>query len=112
MKKENKTITKILRMTPTEWEQISIKLSELGDISFSKYAINSMLSRPLTKTPITKELIIELSRQGNNLNQIAYNLNKGKSLDRVSLTLINQAFERLNAIYELLNDTYHKKETD
>lgn len=63
-----------------------------------------MLSRPLTKTPITKELILELSRQGNNLNQIAYKLNKGQSLDRVALSLINQALERLNSLYEILKD--------
>lgn len=102
--KENKTITKILRLTPSEWDKITTKMNDLGGITFSRYAINSMLSRPLTKTPITKELILELSRQGNNLNQIAYKLNKGESLDRVALPLINQSLERLNALYELLSD--------
>lgn len=102
--KENKTITKILRLTPSEWDKIATKMNDLGGITFSRYAINSMLSRPLTKTPITKELILELSRQGNNLNQIAYKLNKGESLDRVALPLINQSLERLNALYELLSD--------
>ncbi|WP_181021512.1 plasmid mobilization protein [Campylobacter hyointestinalis] len=67
--------------------KISAKINELGGITFSKYAINSMLSRPITKTPITKELILELSRQGNNLNQIASKLNQGKSLDKIGLTL-------------------------
>ncbi|WP_430806770.1 plasmid mobilization relaxosome protein MobC [Campylobacter sp. 9BO] len=37
----------------------------------------------IIKNATTKELILELSRQGNNLNQIAYKLNKGESLDRV-----------------------------
>ena len=63
-----------------------------------------MLSRPLTKTPITKELILELSRQGSNLNQIARSLNQNKSLDRVALSLINQSLERLNELYEILSD--------
>lgn len=107
--KENKTITKILRLTPSEWDKIATKMNDLGGITFSRYAINSMLSRPLTKTPITKELILELSRQGNNLNQIAYKLNKGESLDRVALPLINQSLERLNALYELLNDMQHQE---
>lgn len=63
-----------------------------------------MLSRPLTKTPITKELILELSRQGSNLNQIARSLNQNNSLDRVALSLINQSLERLNELYEILSD--------
>ena len=102
--KENKTITKILRLTPSENEKIQDKLDKLGAVTFSKFAINSMLSRPLTKTPITKELILELSRQGSNLNQIARSLNQNKSLDRVALSLINQSLERLNELYEILSD--------
>lgn len=104
MMKENKTITKILRLTPSENEKIQDKLDKLGRITFSKFAINSMLSRPLTKTPITKELILELSRQGSNLNQIARSLNQNNSLDRVALSLINQSLERLNELYEILSD--------
>ena len=102
--KENKTITKILRLTPSENEKIQDKLDKLGGVTFSKFDINSMLSRPLTKTPITKELILELSRQGSNLNQIARSLNQNKSLDRVALSLINQSLERLNELYEILSD--------
>lgn len=79
MKKEGKTITKILRMTPSEHDKILAKISELGGIIFTKYAMSSMLSRPLTKTLITRELVLELSRQGNNLNQISRNLNQGKA---------------------------------
>lgn len=101
--KENKTIIKKLRMTPTEWDKIVTKMNELGGVTFSRYAINSMLSRPLTKTPITKELILELSRQGNNLNQIAKELHQGKSLDRVALALIHKAFKCLNLVYKLLS---------
>ena len=46
MKKEGKTITKILRMTPSEHDKILAKISELGGITFTKYAMSSMLSRP------------------------------------------------------------------
>lgn len=48
MKKEGKTITKILRMTPSEHDKILAKISELGGITFTKYAMSSMLSPPLT----------------------------------------------------------------
>ncbi len=69
-----------------------------------------MLSRPLTKTPITKELILELSRQGNNLNQIAYRLNKNQSLDRVGLSLISKSLECLNSIFEILDAKSEKED--
>ena len=103
MKKEGKTITRILRMTPGEHDKILAKISKLGGITFTKYAMSSILSRPLTKTPITRELVLELSRQGNNLNQISRNLNQGKPLDRIALTIINESLERLNAIFDLLS---------
>lgn len=101
-KKENKIITKRLRLTYIEQEKIQAKLNELGGITFSKFALSSMLSRPLTKNPITKELILELSRQGNNLNQIAKKLNQGDSIDRVALSMISKALENLEKIYEIL----------
>ena len=46
MKKEGKTITKILRMTPSEHDKILTKISELGGITFTKYAMSSMLPPP------------------------------------------------------------------
>lgn len=100
---KTRTITKIMRLTPEEWSKIQEKMDDGGGVNFTKYAINSMLSRSLTKTPLTKELILELSRQGNNLNQIATRLNKGESLDRIGLSIISRSFEALRGIYELLN---------
>lgn len=49
MKKEGKTITKILRMTPSEHDKILAKISELGGITFTKYAMSSMLSPPYSR---------------------------------------------------------------
>lgn len=98
-----KSLVKNIRLSESEWEQISKKMDELG-MDFSKFAISSMLSRPLTKTPITKEFILELSRQGNNLNQIAKKLNKGESIDRVALSMISSALENLEKIYEILKN--------
>ena len=94
---KTRTITKIMRLTPEEWSKIQEKMDENGGVNFTKYAVNSMLSRSLTKTPLTKELILGLSRQGNNLNQIATRLNKGESLDKVGLSIISRSFEALRA---------------
>ena len=107
---KTRTITKIMRLTPDEWNKIQEKMDENGGVNFTKYAVNSMLSRSLTKTPLTKELILELSRQGNNLNQIATRLNKGESLDKLGLSIISRSFEALRGIYELLNGKHQDEQ--
>ena len=107
---KTRTITKIMRLTPEEWSKIQEKMDENGGVNFTKYAVNSMLSRSLTKTPLTKELILELSRQGNNLNQIATRLNKGESLDGVGLSIISRSFEALRGIYKLLNSKHQDEQ--
>jgi len=76
------------------------KLKETG-MTFSKFALSSMLSRRI-RLPIERELLTELSKQGNNLNQIAAKLNSGESLDRVALRVLADSNTILCQIYEML----------
>ena len=68
---------------------------------FSKFALSSMLSRRI-RLPIERELLVELSRHGNNLNQVAAKLNRGESLDRVALRVLANSNAILCQIYEML----------
>ena len=68
---------------------------------FSKFALSSMLSRRI-RLPIERELLAELAKQGNNLNQIAVKLNSGQSLDRVALRVLADSNAILCQIYEML----------
>ena len=95
-----KNIIKKLRLTDAEWSAIEKKLKETG-MTFSKFALSSMLSRRI-RLPIERELLVELSRHGNNLNQIAVKLNSGKSLDRVALRVLADTNAILCQIYEML----------
>ena len=95
-----KTIIKKLRLTDAEWSAIEKKLKETG-MTFSKFALSSMLSRRI-RLPIERELLAELAKQGNNLNQIAAKLNSGESLDRVGLRIIAENNSILRRIYEML----------
>ena len=95
-----KNIIKKLRLTDAEWSAIEKKLKETG-MTFSKFALSSMLSRRI-RLPIERELLVELSRHGNNLNQIAARLNSGKSLDRVALRVLADTNAILCQIYEML----------
>ena len=96
----NKNIIKKLRLTDAEWSAIEKKLKETG-MTFSKFALSSMLSRRI-RLPIERELLTELSKQGNNLNQIAAKLNSGESLDRVGLRIIAENNSILRRIYKRL----------
>lgn len=95
-----KNIIKKLRLTDAEWSAIEKKLKETG-MTFSKFALSSMLSRRI-RLPIERELLAELAKQGNNLNQIAAKLNSGKSLDSVGLRILADANTILRGIYERL----------
>jgi len=95
-----KNIIKKLRLTDAEWSAIEKKLKETG-MTFSKFALSSMLSRRI-RLPIERELLTELSKQGNNLNQVAAKLNSGESLDRVGLIIIAENNSVLRRIYKRL----------
>ena len=97
-----KTIIKKLRLTDAEWSAIEKKLKETG-MTFSKFALSSMLSRRI-RLPIERELLAELAKQGNNLNQIAAKLNNGKSLDRVAIRILTENNALLRRIYERLGE--------
>ncbi|WP_295143909.1 hypothetical protein [uncultured Campylobacter sp.] len=99
-RKITKTIFKRLRLTPDEWSAIEKKLKETG-MTFSKFALSSMLSRRI-RLPIERELLAELAKQGNNLNQVAARLNRDESLDRVGLRILADTNTILRRIYEML----------
>ena len=83
---------------------INNKLQESG-LTFSKFALRAMLSKQIY-APIIRELLIELSRQGQNINQIATKLNSGQSLDRVGIEIIADDNKILHKIYEILGKKY------
>lgn len=95
-----KNIIKKLRLTDVEWLAIEKKLKETG-MTFSKFALSSMLSKKI-KAPIERELLVELSKHGSNINQVAVKLNSGQSLDRVALRVLADSNAILCQIYEML----------
>ncbi|MBX1152326.1 plasmid mobilization relaxosome protein MobC [Campylobacter jejuni] len=81
--KEKKELRKTIRFTPNELKEIEEKASNLN-MSFSQYIIYSALNKQIAskKNPLYKELITQLARVGNNLNQIAKVCNKDKTINK------------------------------
>jgi len=68
-----KTIRKTIRFSADEFSQIEQKLNE-HNISFSEFARSAILNKKV-KTKLTIDYIYHLQKIGNNLNQVAKNLN-------------------------------------
>lgn len=68
-----KEIRKTIRFTEDEYAKIQQQL-DTANISFSVFARSALLHKKI-KLPIERELLTELSRIGNNLNQIAKAVN-------------------------------------
>ncbi len=82
----NKQIIKSLRLSKKQWQTIQTQMQE-KNLNFSQLVLNSILHQN-SQTPIkskkqkaiaNKELVIELAKWGNNLNQIAKNLNTSET---------------------------------
>lgn len=71
-----KAIRKTIRFTEDEYALIQHELNK-AHISFSILARSAILRKKI-KLPIARALLSELSRIGNNLNQIARSINQGE----------------------------------
>ncbi|WP_104705622.1 plasmid mobilization protein [Helicobacter suis] len=98
-----KPITKRLRLSEKEWEIIQFEMQK-SHLNFSQFALTSMLKSqpkiPAKKARVlaNKDLIIELAKWGNNLNQIAKHLNTQKSMDKISLKMLAEIEKNLEQI--------------
>lgn len=71
-----KDVRKTLRFSADEFAKIQQEL-ETANVSFSTFARSAILKKKI-RLPIERELLTELSRIGNNLNQIAKAVNSGE----------------------------------
>ncbi|WP_120939557.1 plasmid mobilization protein [Helicobacter pylori] len=102
----NKQVIKSLRLSKEQWQTIQTQMQE-KNLNFSQLVLNSLLhqdSQTPTKSKkqkaiINKELIIELAKWGNNLNQIAKCLNTNKGAwDRLALEQLIEISNQLEQI--------------
>jgi len=72
-KYDDKFIRKTIRFSESEWKKIAEQISK-SETTFTEFARSAILRKKI-KLPIEKELIYELNKIGNNLNQIAKAVN-------------------------------------
>lgn len=94
------------RVSEEEETQLRKKIEESGK-NQQEYIISCILNKPIVNTDGIKELVPELKRVGNNLNQIAHALN-GSSY--YSYNLITENQKELTEIWQLLKQYLQKQE--
>jgi len=72
-----KDIRKTIRFSEDEFSKVEEKLNE-HNLTFAEFARGAILNKKV-KTKLTQSYIFQLQKIGNNLNQIAKNLNSKKS---------------------------------
>ena len=83
-----------VRMTPEEKENLKRKATE-AHMTISKYIIHlSQTKRVILKDDIAK-LTVEISRIGNNINQIAYIGNYQKFVNRTQLKVVSELLKQI-----------------
>ena len=83
-----------VRMTPEEKENLKRKATE-AHMTVSKYIIHlSQTKRVILKEDIAK-LTVEISRIGNNINQIAYIGNYQKFVNRTQLKVVSELLKQI-----------------
>lgn len=78
-----------------EYEQIKKKV-EKSKLKQQEYLIKSALNKKIIVIDGLKEILLELSREGNNLNQIAKKINEGEQKD------IKEMKNKLNNLWDLI----------
>ena len=97
----NKTRPKQLafRVSEAEYKLLQEKIAESGKTQ-QEYILACVLGKPVVNTDGIRELLPELKRIGNNLNQIARRCNEGGALP--STAEVRKHGEELNEVWRLL----------
>lgn len=83
-----------------ELEQIKKNVAK-SKLTQSEYLLKSALDKKIIVIDGLKEILIELSREGNNLNQISRSLNQGEQFNQEQFT---ETKEKLMELWSLIEN--------
>jgi len=81
-----KEIRKTIRFSDDEYEKIEKMMSE-HNLTFAEFARGAILRKKI-KTNLSKDMIFQVNKVGNNLNQIAKKVNQDSDRKNLLLKLI------------------------
>ena len=106
----SRPVRKRVSFTGAEWKQIERRMTMTDARSFDQFARESLIGGEVVVRPVTFDPVpfrVELSRIGNNLNQIARQVNEE---DRVTLDQMRSARQLIVEIQQVINDAAERSE--
>lgn len=99
----NRTRPKQVKFWASEKELDEIKKkAKKSKLTQSEYLLRSALDKKIIVVEGLKDILLELSREGNNLNQISKSLNQGGQLDQDQF---NEVKEKLMDLWDTIEKT-------
>lgn len=88
----------VIRLSEEEYARVKSKVEQSG-MSQQEYLIRALTDKPICNTDGLKELVPEVKRIGNNLNQLSRRANEGRV---VGLSELEQTQKELDEVWQLL----------
>lgn len=110
MSEEKKSCQLNLRLTPSELNELQ-KKAEQAHMSISGYIISLSENKKITVAENIPELLLEITRIGTNINQIAHIGNSQKYVNKQHLDEIANLLEDVKSLMQkILSEIYNEDE--
>lgn len=100
-----RTIQKHTRLNLREEQALRLRMAMAGNPRFNSFSIQSLLASQIIHIDFTdtKQLIEQMARIGNNLNQLAHVANESESLTQEQMNMVkSEVYDLFLAVNDLL----------
>lgn len=94
-----------IRLTEEEFAKVKAQVEKSG-LKQQDYLIRAITNKPITNTDGLKELVPEIKRVGNNLNQLSRKANEGYV---IGVEQLEQAQKELSEVWQSLKQFIQKQ---
>ena len=95
----------VIRLTEEEFAKVKAQVEKSG-MKQQDYLIRAITNKPITNTDGLKELVPEIKRVGNNLNQLSRKANEGYV---IGVEQLEQAQKELSEVWQSLKQFIQKQ---
>jgi hypothetical protein len=105
----NRSVQKIIRFTPEEWQQASAILDQVREyrpMSLNEFVCQSVLGKQITVIAVPLDytkMEVQVNKIGVNVNQIAHRVN---AQDYATLEEVNQVKAELAEVHRLVGEAW------
>lgn len=108
---QNRTRNKqiVLRFTDKEYSTIKKAMDIAQKKSQSDFILDCVQNKPTIDMDTLRQILVELKRQGNNLNQIARSVNQGTKLSDNVNSLLDECYKTYSTLIDFAENPQIKE---